>query len=439
MVVDGSRLPKPAKPASSSRASDSVPHDPYKDQIGQFRVLKRPDEAAAMALLKQVASQVKPIMKKRGWRVGTLEEFFPSNSSLLGLNTERGQKISIRLRPHSSPSSFYPLHHCIGTMLHELAHIIRGPHDAQFYAALDELEKEHDALLDGGYNGEGFEAPGRRVGQGVSHDVAPHAARERAVEAAEKRRRLNSWGGTGPGGGRKLGGALAAGAPGSEARDLEKVLSPREMAAWAAERRAQKDREWCGSEAVGVDVDVDGDGQGSADAGTVSAGGQESRPIAGPSSGLASVAVRPVESLSSSSNQSIVRAAGSGPPSRDFKAPPAPSSKPSGARATSSATSSRDSKERTSGIPSHRSTEPPRQQYIVQSHSNNPSTWTCPVCTLSNPLTFLSCDACGTLHPNQDGGHVIDSIVEMDDWSCARCTLVNASTAVACDACGGGR
>ncbi|KAJ3340875.1 hypothetical protein HDU93_006167 [Gonapodya sp. JEL0774] len=246
MVLDGSRLPKPRVPASSSAASKPE-HNPYAEVIGEFRALKRSGEAAAMALLKQVASQVKPIMKKRGWRVGILEEFFPSNASLLGLNTNGGQKISLRLRPSSSPETFLPLEDCVGTMLHELAHIIRGPHDEQFYKALDALEKEHDALVEGGYRGEGFEAPGMRVGHGVSHDVPIHTAKQKAVEAAEKRRRLNSWGGTGAGSGRRLG-ARTAGGVSDEARVLEKVLSPVEMAAWAAERRAKRDGEWCGSQ-----------------------------------------------------------------------------------------------------------------------------------------------------------------------------------------------
>lgn len=35
----------------------------------------------------------------------------------------------------------------LGTMLHELAHIVRGPHDAVFYKLLDELKAECEELM----------------------------------------------------------------------------------------------------------------------------------------------------------------------------------------------------------------------------------------------------------------------------------------------------
>lgn len=65
----------------------------------------------------------------------------PGNKSLLGLNINRGAEIRIRLRQPSSDLAFYPYEHVLGTMLHELAHMARGPHDAQFYAVLDELTR----------------------------------------------------------------------------------------------------------------------------------------------------------------------------------------------------------------------------------------------------------------------------------------------------------
>lgn len=63
----------------------------------------------------------------------------PVNKALLGLNINRGAEIRIRLR--DSESTFFPYEHVLGTMLHELAHMARGPHDAQFYAVLDELTR----------------------------------------------------------------------------------------------------------------------------------------------------------------------------------------------------------------------------------------------------------------------------------------------------------
>ena len=87
-----------------------------------------------------------------------------------------------------------------------------------FYALLSKLETEYDALRSKGYSGEGFVGEGRRVGEGSSHNVPLHEARRKALEAANRRRRL---GGVMGGPGRKLG-------SGTES----KQLAPREAAAW---------------------------------------------------------------------------------------------------------------------------------------------------------------------------------------------------------------
>ncbi|KAJ3080739.1 hypothetical protein HK102_002849, partial [Quaeritorhiza haematococci] len=198
---------------------------------------KLPKKDESLKILKTVASHVKPIMKSRGWRVGTLSEFFPSNANLLGLNVNHGAEIKLRLRPHYDQNVFLPFEDVVGTMLHELTHIVRGPHDAKFYAILDELTKEYESLLLSGYRGEGFEGPGYRVGQGVSHDdlLNPQLAKKRALEAAEKRRKIGEL--MLPSGGRRLGGGE---------KGVEKVYTPAQMAAMAAERRSRDDVT-CGS------------------------------------------------------------------------------------------------------------------------------------------------------------------------------------------------
>jgi hypothetical protein len=77
--------------------------------------------------------QVQPIMKKRNYIVPLLSEMFPSNPCLLGLNINGGggrcREIKLRLRRHDSPLTFLPYESILGTMLHELSHNIRGPHD----------------------------------------------------------------------------------------------------------------------------------------------------------------------------------------------------------------------------------------------------------------------------------------------------------------------
>ena len=94
---------------------------------------------------------------------------------------------------------------------------MHGPHDEKFYKFLAELEDEYDALQRSGYAGEGFFSPGHRLGTGVSHDLPPHLARVRALEAAERRRRTETLT---RGGGRLGGWSSALGG-----------LSPRELVA----------------------------------------------------------------------------------------------------------------------------------------------------------------------------------------------------------------
>jgi hypothetical protein len=82
-----------------------------------------------------------------------------------GLNVNGGQgktsEIRIRLRPHHSPDSFYPYEDALGTMLHEIVHNVRGPHDAEFYKTLDEVTAECEELMSKGISGSGvgFDGP----------------------------------------------------------------------------------------------------------------------------------------------------------------------------------------------------------------------------------------------------------------------------------------
>jgi len=54
--------------------------------FGAYEHLRdQPREAEALHTLRKLASVVKPIMRKRGWRVGTLCEFLPPEANLLGM------------------------------------------------------------------------------------------------------------------------------------------------------------------------------------------------------------------------------------------------------------------------------------------------------------------------------------------------------------------
>lgn len=69
----------------------------------------------------------------------------------------------------------------------KLTHNVHGPHDQQFYKYLAGLEREYDDLQRTGYAGEGFYAPGERLGKDVSHNIPMTEAKRRAREAAERR------------------------------------------------------------------------------------------------------------------------------------------------------------------------------------------------------------------------------------------------------------
>ncbi|KAJ7654167.1 WLM domain-containing protein [Mycena rosella] len=198
--------------------------------VNSYTHLKgRPKEERALPMLQRIASLVKPIMRKHSWVLPVLAEFFPAQDNLIDVN--RGQKILLRLRPAHAPETFYEEEDVVQTMLHELTHNVHGPHDDKFYKFLSGLQDEYDALQRSGYAGEGFFSKGHRVSADVSHDLPPHLARAKALESAEKRRQTALMLGNGG----RLGGRINAA-----------NLTPRELAAQAAERRA-RDEKACGS------------------------------------------------------------------------------------------------------------------------------------------------------------------------------------------------
>ncbi|KAG2138690.1 WLM domain-containing protein [Suillus bovinus] len=203
--------------------------------VKSFTHLKdRPHADRALPMLQRVATLVKPIMRKHGWVLPLLSEFFPESPNLVGLNVNGGEQILLRLRLPWAPDIFYEEDQVVRVMLHELTHNVHGPHDETFYKFLAALEDEYDALVRSGYAGEGFFSPGHRLGAGVSHDLPPDLARLKALEAAEQRHRANGILGSG---GSRLGGRRTTALQG---------MDPRELAAQAAERRKRDEIE-CGS------------------------------------------------------------------------------------------------------------------------------------------------------------------------------------------------
>ncbi|KAB8304861.1 hypothetical protein EYC80_004195 [Monilinia laxa] len=146
-------------------------------------------ESEALLTLRKIASLVKPIMRARNWRVGTLTEFYPSQQNLLGLNVNRGQKICLRLRYPGDQNQFLPMEEVVDTMLHELCHNEIGPHNQEFHALWDQLRKEHDGLTSKGekrqneFKGSDQKLGGRPVPYGT--DI-----RKVIVDAIERRNKV---------------------------------------------------------------------------------------------------------------------------------------------------------------------------------------------------------------------------------------------------------
>lgn len=115
-----------------------------------------------------------------------------------------------------------------------MAHIVRGPHDAQFYKLLDELKEETEVLMASGYKGEGFYSDGHQLG---TRSVPAYQSAQAAAAAAEKRLKLSKI--MLPTGGVKLGGGSTK----------NRNLSPAQQAALAAEKRRQ-DQIWCGGSII---------------------------------------------------------------------------------------------------------------------------------------------------------------------------------------------
>ena len=246
-------------------------HDPLaRYKVHEVRALRRPrggdPSPVPRELLERAARQVQPLMRRRRWEVPLLVEFVPKSDRLLGLNVGGGggrtQQIKVRCRKPGAAAGFYPYEFVLGTLLHELVHCVRGPHDAEFYRLLDEItaECERDMAAGVAGTGAGFDGPsaGRLGGRGPApvHNPDPRRMREAVLQAAQKRwdqQAVMSRGG------QRLGGAALA----------AQGLNPAQAAARAAERRL-RDNAWCPAEAH-IDLTEETEEEGSS-AGAAAAG-----------------------------------------------------------------------------------------------------------------------------------------------------------------------
>jgi DNA-dependent metalloprotease WSS1 len=351
----------------------------------------RPHANQALLALRKIASLVKPIMRRRNWSVGTLCEFYPEERNLLGLNINRNEKICLRLRYPSDERQFLPIEEVVDTMLHELCHYVHGPHNEQFHALWNQIRDEHESLVRKGYTGEGFLSAGNRLG---GERIPLHEARRRARAAAEKRNVLSA------GSGQKLGGMAV-----SRGADIRKVIAD------AAQRRIDIMKGCASGTDRGRQIarDVEAKKQGTQTTKAEEEDENErimmqayieliqeeeqktygegyvppsaSNPAGNRSAGAPAPAPAPWELLEAQRNieKGISRTAT--PTNGNWTPPPLPThSKP---RPTPSLL-------------------PPRAKPVPPPTipSREPETWTCDICTLVNPLNYLTCDACGTDRPS---------------------------------------
>ncbi|KAH9837355.1 WLM-domain-containing protein [Rhodofomes roseus] len=361
--------------------------------VKSFTHLKdRPKADQALPLLQRIASLVKPIMRKHSWMLPVLSEFFPESPNLVGLNINAGQKIFLRLRPAHAPDTFYDEEDIVHTMLHELTHNVHGPHDEKFYKFLAGLEEEYYALKRSGYAGEGFFSKGQRLGTNVSHDLPPHLARQRALEAAEKRRQISAI--LGDGG--RLGGVRGT-----------TNKSPRQLAAEAAERRA-RDEKACASGAV---------------------------------------AQKEVEKAAKESieDRVIDLTASDSDPDSDVEIVDGPIAGPS--KVVASTTKAANAARTPSGRTSTTTTK--RSRPIVFTPSATPASgiavdasstkWSCTQCTLVNEAEASRCAVCDFARPRRppstSSTPSAPAATTTDEWACPRCTLMNDAERFRCATC----
>ncbi len=99
----------------------------------------------AKNILRRLVIATAQVMINRKWKVKNLQEFYPEEKSLLGLNVNHGFCIKVRLRSVENKNEFLPWESVLGTMIHELTHNSVNAHSAEFYKMMDEVYDEVEA------------------------------------------------------------------------------------------------------------------------------------------------------------------------------------------------------------------------------------------------------------------------------------------------------
>ena len=308
--------------------------------------------------------------------MGTLCEFYPPEPNLLGLNINRGQKICLRLRYPGDETQFLPLDQVVDTMLHELCHIVHGPHNQQFHALWDQLRDEHQALALKGYTGEGFLGRGDRLG---GQRIPMHEARRRARAAAERRKTLTA------GSGQKLGGRAVK--HGEDVRSvIVNAIEQRNRINQGCASGTEKGRQ------IAIDVDATKPGF------TTTQAGQDDPNEAA----IMQAYIEMIQQEEREKHGGTYMPPSQNNPAGVRSAPTAPVSAGSLRAQQASIEKSMTRRDLHLTLPTDDKAAqvlektPKASDQKIFASGGRPDTWTCEICTLVNPIDFLQCGACET-------------------------------------------
>jgi hypothetical protein len=140
--------------SGAATAGPRLPSGPYTFQ--RYEAWQRPGLAPppteALKLLHRLAADpgIVGVMSEHKWTVGLLSEMPPEGKvgvspvCILGVNINRGQEISLRLRTDDL-KGFRRYDRIRETLMHELAHMVWGEHDDNFKQLNSQLRRECDA------------------------------------------------------------------------------------------------------------------------------------------------------------------------------------------------------------------------------------------------------------------------------------------------------
>jgi hypothetical protein len=339
----------------------------------------------------------------------------------------------------------------VDTMLHELCHNVIGPHNEEFNALWDQLRKEYEGLLSKGYTGEGFLSDGHRLGGArVPRDEARRIARK----AAERRRTLNA------GSGQKLGGR-----PVPVGTDIRSVI------VGAIERRSTVTK-GCGGGGNKNDEEIKiladeatrngfrtkaemDEANERAIAQALWELVQEDEKKEYGNSYIPPTPANPTGNGGGEAgpSRSIKREASSSP-EVPMKSRPPPFRQNPDRPLSRLVTESTTKKPKPKILPSRTvippaiptASKPPLPAAAPVKAPEPPLTgWTCPTCTLHNPINFLTCDACTSERPPEITQRL--AVAEKKriaalrpagskTWVCSRCTTETEDNFWSCRSCG---